>query len=664
MVATILLLALTVVLFSAIFAFVSAFPSPPAQNSNQFQATLLYNSGATKIVGLNVTHLAGPPVPDNGLIYLKSATRPGDCPFSASVTVGSGISGPLWTLGEVWSKQFTSFPGCSSYAGDSVPDNITVLIVSASSLIFSVVLPGQSIGAPPTISATWTVPGAPVAGQAFRIFATVSGSLGTNKPWVNLGGVPHQSTTAQKMWFNSSASEWQFNVSIGNTTLTSPGTYNGFVNVTGVAATGNGASTTAVVLITITSSGANNGPLSVAVILVPSPPNSAVTESLQAVVTYTGSTKNAAVTVSFYGNQTAPTASSLFTSTGPSGVTITGPSTVTVSSVAAWLIPSPSASGYTYSVYASATVAGVGTVAGSISFTPSLITLSTTTGLVKSSVTVDGYQFAPGTGVTFSMGGVALTPSACTTGTLSGATVTTTGAGLFVCTITVAAVSPGVATTVVATDATTGQSDSNPFTVTAWTVSLSASSGLMSSSTTATGAGFAGATGVTFTIDGAAVTPTLCSTGTLSGATVTTTGAGAFVCALTIPSSATAGAGSVVGTDSSSSQAASAVYTVTAWVITLSPTTLSHSVSQIVWVNGTGFAASSLLTVTLNGTLLTSSSLTCTSGTISGSTITVSATGTFTCHFSLAKASAAGVYTFVASDYTTGQVASAYFSRT
>jgi hypothetical protein len=103
---------------------------------------------------------------------------------------------------------------------------------------------------------------------------------------------------------------------------------------------------------------------------------------------------------------------------------------------------------------------------------------------------------------------------------------------------------------------------------------------------------------------------------------------------------------------------------VTAWVITLSPTTLSHSVSQIVWVNGTGFAASSLLTVTLNGTLLTSSSLTCTSGTISGSTITVSATGTFTCHFSLAKASAAGVYTFVASDYTTGQVASAYFSRT
>jgi len=35
-VATILLLALTVTLFASIFAFVTSFPSPPAQNSNQF----------------------------------------------------------------------------------------------------------------------------------------------------------------------------------------------------------------------------------------------------------------------------------------------------------------------------------------------------------------------------------------------------------------------------------------------------------------------------------------------------------------------------------------------------------------------------------------------------------------------------------------------------
>jgi hypothetical protein len=657
-VATILLLALTVVLFSAIFAFVSAFPSPPAQNSNQFQATLLYNSASTKIVGLNITHLAGPFVPDNGLIYLKSSAHPSDCPFTGSVTVGSGISGPSWTLGEVWSKQFTAFPGCSSYAGDSIFDNITVLIVSASNLIFSVVLPGQILGASPTITSTWTNPGTPVQGAAFRVLASVTGKLGTNKPWINLGGIPHQSSTSQQMWFNSTSSQWQFNVTSGNTTLTTAGTYTGFVNVTGAG----GATTTAVVTITIVSSSSGNGPLSVAVILVPSPPNSGTKESLQAVVTYTGTAKNAGVTVSFYGNQTAPTASNLFSSTGPSGVTITGPATVTVASVAAWPIPSPTTSGYSYSVFASATVVGVGTVTGSISFTPSLITLSTTTGLVGSSFTVNGYQFAASTGVTLSLGGVSVTPTGCTTGVLAGATVTTTAAGLFVCAVKVIPVSPGVATIVLATDATSGQNDTNSFTVAAWTVSLSVSSGLLGSSTTATGAGFAGASGVTFTIDGFATTPTSCSTGNLVGATVTTTAAGAFVCAMVVPYAAGAGPAPVVATDASSTQSASAVFTATAATLALSPTSGLHSSSITVTLTGAGFAGTSSVSITYNGVVV--ALVACTTGSLSSATITTTAAGAFVCTYTIASGGTNGVFIFAAIDATSGQSATAYFTRT
>jgi hypothetical protein len=255
-VATILLLALTVTLFSAIFAFVTSFPSPPAQNSNQFQATLWDTPCAASTsgcaIGLNITHLAGPQVPGNALIFLRSAVNPTDCPFSGSVPVSLGITSPVWNLGQVWSEKFTSFPGCSGYTGDELPDNVTVYLISGSTLIFSVILPGQSLIAPPTITATWTNPASLPQGKAFQVLATISGTLGSKKAYVNLGGVPGESSTTQAMWFNSSSGDWQFNVTTGNTTSTPTGTYYGFINVTGIK----GATTTAAVTVTIANGGA------------------------------------------------------------------------------------------------------------------------------------------------------------------------------------------------------------------------------------------------------------------------------------------------------------------------------------------------------------------------------------------------------------------------
>ena len=77
-IATILLLALTVTLFGAIFAFVTSFPSPPAQSNNQFQASLFYpsNGSASWIAGVRIVHLAGPATPGSALIYLHSANQP------------------------------------------------------------------------------------------------------------------------------------------------------------------------------------------------------------------------------------------------------------------------------------------------------------------------------------------------------------------------------------------------------------------------------------------------------------------------------------------------------------------------------------------------------------------------------------------------------------
>ena len=359
MVATILLLALTVTLFAAIFAWVTAFPAAPPQNNNQFQASLRYTSNLTYVSGLQITHLAGPSVPGTGSIYLASSTQPTAPEFASPYTISSGLGGATtWNLGQVWNLTFplTEMPRAGG--------NITVYVVSSYQLLFSVILPGTTTAPPPTVTSTAVTPATPTIGTIYTIYATISGNFASNSVYVNLAAVPGGPSTPQKMSLNSQGF-WTYTVPSGATTN---GTFYGFVNASNSA----GGQSTGIVVITIyPSSSSTSGPLSVGVVLVPSPPNSGVSESVQAVVTYTGSIANAGLTVSFSG--TSSPAGFTFSGAGPAGLTISGPSSVTVVSQTTWTIPEP-ATLYTYAVTATATVGGVGTVTGTTSFEPVLIT--------------------------------------------------------------------------------------------------------------------------------------------------------------------------------------------------------------------------------------------------------------------------------------------------
>jgi len=243
-VATILLLALTVTLFAAVFAFVTSFPSPPAQSNNQFQASLFYPSnGTTKfIAGVRIVHLAGPQVSGGALIYLKSANQPGLSVFQAPYSVSSGIGGgAIWNLGQTWSLSFpaTQLP----LAGG----NITVYILSQGQLLFSVILPGTTVAAPPTIVSTSTVPTVPAISQTFTVYASLAGAYKSNSVYVNLAGVPGGLATPQKM-FQNAQGQWYYNLTGG---ATKNGTYFGYVNATGTA--GAGQTAVGVVVITISS---------------------------------------------------------------------------------------------------------------------------------------------------------------------------------------------------------------------------------------------------------------------------------------------------------------------------------------------------------------------------------------------------------------------------
>ncbi len=246
-VATILLLALTVTLFASIFAFVTSFPSPPPQNANNFQGALTYSSDGTAITGLKITHLAGPSVQTNAQIYLKSSLNPGVCPFANPISVGSGISSTVWSLGQTWNRSFTSICGTPTTDPVSSGDNISVYVVSGSQLLYSVVLPGQAISTPPVITQTWVSPSPVPMGSPFTVYATISGSVNPSSVYVNLASIPGLSSTpAQLVQYRGN---WVYNSTSGPGVA---GSYVGFVNATG----SQGETTSAALDVPVTSSSA------------------------------------------------------------------------------------------------------------------------------------------------------------------------------------------------------------------------------------------------------------------------------------------------------------------------------------------------------------------------------------------------------------------------
>src|SRR5208282_4871243 len=508
----------TVTLFASIFAWVTAFPAPPPQNNNQFQASLRPTANLTYVNGISITHLAGPSVAGTGQIYLSSSTQPTAPEFANPYSISSGLGGAkTWNLGQVWNLTFplTEMPKAGG--------NITVYVVVSYQLLFSVILPGTTIAPPPTVTSTAISPATPTIGTIYTVYATVSGSFTANSVYVNLAAVPGGPSNPQKMTLNSQGF-WTYTVPSG---ATYNGTYYGFVNVSN----GGGQQSTGIVVITIyPSAGTTNGPLSVGVILVPSPPNIGTTESVQAVVTYTGLVQNAPLNVSF-------ASSSGFTGYAPSGLTISGTSSVTVVSKTQWTIPASPAS---FSIYANATVAGVGTASGSQTFTTSTLTLNSAGGILGSSVQATGTAFAPRSLVTLSVGGVVAAPTGGSSCSYVGNTITTTAAGGFVCTFNVPAGAPASAAAVLASDSTSGQNASAAYAVTDWT--LTSTSGIVGSMVTVTGAGFgAGSLTLTVTLYGSSITPTGGGSCTHTGAAITIPAGGGFTCTFTIPLTAPAG---------------------------------------------------------------------------------------------------------------------------
>ena len=232
---TILILALTVTLFSSIFFFVNTFPKPATQPASQFQGELYYTYTTkgthewTNVSFLTITHLGGPAIYNfNTQIYVVSQAHPQNT--TTTYTIGSGIPGSTpttsWGTGQVWNL---------SLAGDhlTIPDNITVTVVSAGTVVYRQTLPGSNPTIPPIFDNEGTFPANPVVSSTFSVWVQITDPfLRTTSKQVYLNlttpgltctnpGDAANMTTKVQMQYNSTNGLWF----VGGCETSTSGTY-------------------------------------------------------------------------------------------------------------------------------------------------------------------------------------------------------------------------------------------------------------------------------------------------------------------------------------------------------------------------------------------------------------------------------------------------------
>ena len=269
------------------------------------------------------------------------------------------------------------------------------------------------------------------------------------------------------------------------------------------------------------------------------------------------------------------------------------------------------------------------TASSSFTVTAPTLSLNPSTGPIGTSVTATGNGYPASASVTIAFNGAAqpTSPSTCVIG-ISGA---------LNCSFNVPS-SPAGAQRVVATDSS-GNTANATFTVTAPTLSLSINSGIVGQSVTITGNGFLASSSIALLYDG---TP-------LSESIPPTNAAGYFQGTLTVPASS-AGPHTVTATDAAGNRA-SQTFTVGP-AASLSPG--SGFVGTSVTVTGSGFTASSVVSIAFNRTAVSTTPSPC----------GVSAVGGFSCSFAVPQSAAAGNATVTVTDSASDTVQRVFFVST
>jgi hypothetical protein len=193
---TILILAITVTLFSSIFFFVNSLPGPTAQSTSQFTASTSVSSSGNYLF-LNVSYTAGPVLSAGALaFYVVSQANPAALSCHNPFALSDGLpAASSWSAGQIWSLPFSPANLCSGLTSLSANNNnltLTIVNVAKNVVLFSVTLPGTQVPIPPIFTSQGTLP-SPVSGAGpFSLWAQIRDPhlLPTSTVIANLASLP------------------------------------------------------------------------------------------------------------------------------------------------------------------------------------------------------------------------------------------------------------------------------------------------------------------------------------------------------------------------------------------------------------------------------------------------------------------------------------------
>ncbi len=174
----ILILGITVVLFTSIFFYVNAIPTPTAQTYADFQATVTQPvaHGLTFQEILNITHLGGQNLNSGTtsiVVQINQTTFVYQLPEGNSVGT-TGILGPWtqsqWETNQVWSVNQTNITSGAVVA-------ISIINTASNYVVWSAVLTGKSNIATVVIQRAYASPSPVTPGKKLTVTAVVLGNV-------------------------------------------------------------------------------------------------------------------------------------------------------------------------------------------------------------------------------------------------------------------------------------------------------------------------------------------------------------------------------------------------------------------------------------------------------------------------------------------------------
>ncbi|MGB9636754.1 MAG: CARDB domain-containing protein, partial [Thermoplasmata archaeon] len=231
-IATLLILGITVTLFSTIFVWIQTLPPPEGKRNVEIIGELGIGDESIGNVPsyryyINLTHKGGEPLSKDmiTIVITLTDTLP-PAVFIRNVSDSLVNLGDFWEPGEVWRWKTPTTHSVISNVTVQVIDNVKNLIV------WQGVLPGKDINAPPQILERGTEPEIVETGKSFKVWVIVKDSdLNYDSVYIDLWKLDN--TTFKTPIKMNHTGGWKFmtdNLSLSPSVL--PGKYTGIINAT------------------------------------------------------------------------------------------------------------------------------------------------------------------------------------------------------------------------------------------------------------------------------------------------------------------------------------------------------------------------------------------------------------------------------------------------